>query len=153
MDPRHMILVNGKELLDTTFTTRVSPERTGAMKLELTAALAPLKFHSLVESVQVSDEAQAELRMNPSVDSSELVAHCAERGVHIQVSRENTITIRPAGTFSRSEIYSVGSAISLSLIELGSISSAPETSEKPTSHRLTPHEQDLLANVPPHHGE
>ena len=153
MDPRHMILVNGKELLDVTLGTRVPLERTSVMKLELTAALAPLKFHSLVESIQVTDDAQAEIQLVPGVDSSVLVAQCAERGVHIQVSKENTITIRPAGTFSRSEIYSVGSAISLSLIELGSISSAPETSEKPTSHRLTPHEQDLLANVPPHHGE
>ena len=153
MDPRHMILVNGKELLDVTLETRVPLERTSVMKLELTAALAPLKFHSLVESIQVSDEAQAEIRIDPSVDSSELVAQCAERGVHIQVSKDNTITIRPAGTFSRSEIYSVGSAINFSLIELGSISSVPETSEKSTSYRLTPHEQDLLANVPPHHGE
>ena len=153
MDPRHMILVNGEELLDVTLETRVPLERTSVMKLELTAALAPLKFHSLVESIQVTDDAQAEIQLAPGVDSSALVAQCAKRGVHIQVSKDNTITIRPAGTFSRSEIYSVGSAINLSLIELGSVSSAPETSEKPTSHRLTPHEQDLLANVPPHHGE
>ena len=148
-----MILVNGEELLDVTLETRVPLERTSVMKLELTAALAPLKFHSLVESIQVTDDAQAEIQLAPGVDSSALVAQCAKRGVHIQVSKDNTITIRPAGTFSRSEIYSVGSAINLSLIELGSVSSAPETSEKPTSHRLTPYEQDLLANVPPHHGE
>lgn len=153
MDPRHVISVGGIDLVNTDFVAEVSSERAGSMKLELAGAFSPLKSHSLVESVEVTTNPAVVIKLSDKVSDVEFIDQCAIRGVHVVMPEAHQITIRPASTFTRSEIFTIAYAINGALIAVGSTSGAPDPSEKKNAQRLSPHERDLLANVPPHHGE
>lgn len=153
MDPRHSISVGGTELVNTNFSAKVASERASSMKLELAGAFSPLKSHSLVESVEVTTEPTAVITISDKVSDQDLIDQCATRGVHVVMPEAHQITIRLTSTFTRSDIFALANAINGALIAVGSKSDAPDASEKKNVQRLSPHERDLLANVPPHHGE
>lgn len=153
MDPRHSISVGETELVNTYFSTAVASERTSSMKLELAGAFSPLKSHSLIDSVEVTNEPTVVIHLSDTTFDADLITQCAIRGVHVVMPQEHQITIRLASTFTRSEIFAVAKAINGALIAMGSTSDALDTGEKKNVQRLSPRERDLLANVPPHHGE
>lgn len=153
MDPRHSISVGGTDLVNTDCVGEVTSERAGSMKLELAGAFTRLKSHSLVESVHVTTDPTVVIQLSDKASDSELIVQCANRGVHVVMPEVHQVRIRVATTFTRSEIFAIANAINGALIALGSQSDAPDPSEKKNVHRLSPHERDLLANVPPHHGE
>jgi hypothetical protein len=128
-------------------------ERTGAMKLELAAALNNLRYHSLVESLEIAPGLMAHMQLVESVSANEFVAECATRGVSIQASEHNSVVISPPLTVTRSDLFSLGIALDAALMAIGSVSSAPRAESTQAPSRLSPYERDLLANVPPHHGE
>ena len=153
-------MINGVELLDTTRDqsgthNQTEVARIGAMELELAAALSVLRAHSFVESVQVSPDATAEVKLQAAnlnaMTLQRLIDACAQRGFHIQVNADYQVVLAPPLTMTRTELMTIGRVLSESLKLIGSESSAPEPAT--SSQSLSAHDRELLANVPPHHGE
>ena len=128
-------------------------ERARAMKLELAAALNNLRYQSHVQSLEIAPGLLAHMRLADNVSAMNLMAGCSARGVAIQVGHDSVVTIAPPLTSTRAELFALGAAIDAALTAVGSHSSAPQIDPPAAATRLTPHERDLLANVPPHHGE
>ena len=128
-------------------------ERAGALKLEMAAALNNLRFQSLVESLEIEVGLLAYLRLVESAPVTEFIEECLLRGFSLRVDKDNLVTIEPPLTSSRADLFELGKAINESLVTVGSHSSAPPVKSVVAASRLTPHERDLLANVPPHHGD
>jgi len=131
--------------------------RAQTMELELTAALSQVRSHSFVQSVEISPGPEAivhlraaELRADVS---AALIRECAQRGLHIEIDAENQLVVAPELTLSRYAVLALGQALSDSLTAIGSICGAPVKLSRASEKSLSPHERDLLANVPPHHGE
>jgi hypothetical protein len=131
--------------------------RAATMELELTAALSQVRRHSYVQSVEISPgpEAIVHLRATelPSDVSAALIRECAHRGLHIEINSGNQLVVAPELALSRTAVLALGQALSDSLTAIGSICGAPVKASRASEKSLSPHERDLLANVPPHHGE
>lgn len=131
--------------------------RAETMALELAAALHEVRLHSLVQSVDVSPGPRAVILLNerdltPDLIEA-LVRECAQRDLLVEVIEGNHIVIAPELSISRQAVLAMGQALSDSLTAIGSTCSAPDRQAPAPPNSLTPHERDLLANVPPHHGE
>ena len=131
--------------------------RAQTMELELTAALSQVRSHSFVQSVKIfpGPEAIVHLRATelPADVSAALIRECAQRGLHIEINAENQLVVAPELTLSRDAVLALGQALSDSLTAIGSDCGAPVKLSRASEKSLSPHERDLLANVPPHHGE
>jgi adenosylmethionine-8-amino-7-oxononanoate aminotransferase len=131
--------------------------RAQTMELELTAALHDVRLHSFVQSVDVTlgPRAIVQLRGRDVTPDhiAQIVNECAQRKVVVEVIEGNRIVIAPELSISRQAVLAMGQALSDSLTAIGSTCSAPERPAQASLSSLTPHERDLLANVPPHHGE
>lgn len=131
--------------------------RAQTMELELTAALHDVRLHSFVQSVDVTPGPRAivQLRERDVTPDhiTKIVNECAQRNVVVDVIEGNRIVIAPELSISRQAVLAMGQALSDSLTAIGSTCSAPDRQAQASLHSLTPHERDLLANVPPHHGE
>lgn len=131
--------------------------RAQTMELELTAALSQVRSHSFVRSVEISPGPEAIVHLRATAMTTDAVAglirECAQRGLQIQINTENQLVVAPELTLSRNAILALGQALSDSLTAIGSDCGAPVKLSRASEKSLSPHERDLLANVPPHHGE
>ena len=131
--------------------------RAVTMELELTAALIEVRLHSFVQSVEIFPGPEAIVQLHatelPADVSAALIRECAQRGLHIEINAENQLVVAPELTLSRNAVLALGQALSDSLTAIGSICGAPVKPSRAPEKSLSPHERDLLANVPPHHGE
>lgn len=131
--------------------------RAQTMELELTAALHDVRLHSFVRSVDMTPGPRAIIHLHDhhaNVDRiAGLVTECGQRGLDVEAIEGNRIVIAPELATSRQAVLAMGQALSDALTAIGSAGSAPAKPEPASPKSLTPRERDLLANVPPHHGE
>jgi hypothetical protein len=131
--------------------------RAVTMELELTAALTEVRLHSFVQSVEIFPGPEAIVQLHatelPADVSAALIRECAQRGLRIEINAENQLVVAPELTLSRNAVLALGQALSDSLTAIGSIGGALVKPSRASEKSLSPHERDLLANVPPHHGE
>lgn len=125
------------------------------MQLELTAALSPLRHHTFISAMRVLDAQHAVLEVNTQVanpvTAAEIAQRCRSQGLDVEIESVE-MHVRIAPSLTRTEIMNVGAIIARVLTDCGSVSTG-EVAEPKQVVRLTPHERDLVENVPPHHGE
>ncbi len=125
------------------------------MQLELTAALSPLRHHTFISAMRVLDAQHAVLEVNTQVanpvTAAEIAQLCRSQGLDVEIESVE-MHVRIAPSLTRKEIMNVGAVIARVLTDCGSEATG-ELAEPKQVVRLTPHERDLVENVPPHHGE
>lgn len=130
------------------------------MQLELTAALSPLRHHTFISAMRVLDAQHAVLEVNTQVanpvTAAEIAQLCRSQGLDVEIESVEIesveMHVRIARSLTRKEIMNVGAVIARVLTDCGSEATG-ELAEPKQVVRLTPHERDLVENVPPHHGE
>lgn len=131
--------------------------RAQTMELELTAALNDVRLHSFVQLVEIFPGPAAIVQLHatelPADVFAALIRECAQRGLPIEINAQYQLVVAPELTLSRNAVLALGQALSDSLTAIGSDCDALVTPSRAPERSLSPHERDLLANVPPHHGE
>ena len=137
-----------------------------SLELSLSAALVPLRGHEWVTGTRSGVGLLGAVTIDPEVLAADatvmprLIAALRARGVLTRGLADGSIQLSPPFVITRDELQSIASAIDSSLTELGSVRVPSTDREAELLPTVTTDEaggfdsmdQQLLADVPPHHG-